>query len=140
MRHGTRDYFLHASWYKRLFEVVYRWASYFCKSIFLDLCVWLFYLHICMYVHHLYVWCWQGSEVVRSCETRVKDCCESPYECWEPIPCLLQEQVPLTSEPVFQPQLIFLMCNRKGMTSISNPWLHRNGEAGKNKVSLSNKV
>lgn len=42
------------------------------------------------------------------------------HECWQPIPGLLQEQLLLTSETSFQAQLIFLMCNGKDLTSISN--------------------
>lgn len=43
---------VHRSWYKKLVEVVYRWVSYFCKSIFLlDICVGVFcFVFTCIYV------------------------------------------------------------------------------------------
>ena len=51
-------------------------------------------LPACMYVYHMYAWCqWRPEEGIGSPGTGVLDGCEALYECWDPNPGPLKEQV-----------------------------------------------
>lgn len=84
-----------AGWQTRLAFTLYLIPKGTQSDIVTDLCLfllsrmcWVLWdvhgcLHLCTDVHHVYVWCPQGSEGIGSLRTRVTDVYEPPYGCWE---------------------------------------------------------